>query len=235
MKILGIDSSGLVSSVAVLEEETLLGERMTNLKKTHSETLMPALSGLLSDLSLTVSDLNGIAVAAGPGSFTGLRIGSATAKGLALVSGIPIVPVPTVDAMAWNLWGASGLICPMMDARRDRVYTGVYTFTDGELCAVLPQCVMELEELYRFLSERSEPVTLLGDGADKYRKQLDEWTDFPISYAPATQNRQRAGSVAVLGRRLLLEGKGQEGRLHHPDYLLFSQAEQERMKKENNS
>ena len=138
MKILALDSSGLVASVAVLEDDALLAEYTMNYKKTHSQTLLPMLDEMAKMIDLDLNTIDAIAVAGGPGSFTGLRIGSATAKGLGLALSIPIIPVPTVDALAYNLYGSDKLICPIMDARRNQVYTGIYRFEkDFEICGGL--------------------------------------------------------------------------------------------------
>ena len=132
MKILALDSSGLVASVAVMENDNLIAEYTMNYKKTHSQTLLPMLDEVKKMIELDLSTLDAIAVAAGPGSFTGLRIGSATAKGLGLALNLPIVPVKTVDALAYNLYGTDKLVCPLMDARRNQVYTGIYSFAKQE-------------------------------------------------------------------------------------------------------
>ena len=126
MKILGLDSSGIVASVAVVEDEILTAEYTVNYKKTHSQTLLPMLDEVAKMTELDLDTVDAIAVAGGPGSFTGLRIGSATAKGLGLALGKPLIHVPTMDAMGYCLYGASALICPMLDARRQQVYTGHY-------------------------------------------------------------------------------------------------------------
>ena len=126
MKILALDSSGLVASVDVVMDDELLGEYTINHKKTHSQTLLPMLDEVVKMIELDMSTIDVIAVSAGPGSFTGLRIGSATAKGLALALDKKIVSVPTVDAIAYNMWGSADLVCPLMDARRQQVYTGLY-------------------------------------------------------------------------------------------------------------
>ena len=118
MKILAIDSSGLVATVAVLEDDELIAEYTVNYKKTHSETLLPMLDEIKSMINLDLSEIDAIAVTKGPGSFTGLRIGSATVKGLAYALNVPIISVPTVDALSMNLWGSDKLIVPVMDARR---------------------------------------------------------------------------------------------------------------------
>lgn len=128
MKILAIDSSGLVASVAVTEDDNLIAEYTTNYKKTHSQTLLPMLDEVKKMIELDLNTIDAIAVSAGPGSFTGLRIGSATAKGLGLALNKPLIGVPTVDALAMNLYGTDQIICPLMDARRSQVYTGIYRF-----------------------------------------------------------------------------------------------------------
>ena len=126
MKILGIESSSLVASAAVVSDGILTAEYTVNFKKTHSQTLLPMIHEIVNMLEMDLRSLDAIAVAGGPGSFTGLRIGGATAKGLGLALKKPLVHVPTVEAMAYNLWGSSALVCPIMDARRNQVYTGLY-------------------------------------------------------------------------------------------------------------
>ena len=147
MKILALDSSGLVASVAVVSDNNLIGEYTINYKKTHSQTLLPMLDEVAKMTELDLKTIDFIAVSAGPGSFTGLRIGSATAKGLALALDKQIVSVPTVDALAYNLWGSADVVCPLMDARRQQTYTGLYDFTDGRMNTILPQCVVMIEEI----------------------------------------------------------------------------------------
>ena len=134
MKILSLDSSGMVASVAILEDERLLAEYTVNYKKTHSQTLLPMLQEIAQMVELDLETVDAIAVAGGPGSFTGLRIGSATAKGLGLALKKPLVHVPTLEGLAYNLFGTEKIICPMMDARRNQVYSGFYSFEwkDGE-------------------------------------------------------------------------------------------------------
>ena len=120
MKLLAIDSSGLVASVAIVSEETVIAEYTVNYKKTHSQTLLPMLDEIVKMLGMDLSEVDGIAVSAGPGSFTGLRIGSATAKGLGLALDKPIISIPTLEGLAYNLLGTHAMICPMMDARRNQ-------------------------------------------------------------------------------------------------------------------
>ena len=147
MKILAIDSSGLVASVAVVEDEILLAEFTIDYKKTHSQTLLPMLDQMTKMIELDLNSIDAIAVAGGPGSFTGLRIGSATAKGLGLALDKPLLHIPTVDALAYNLYGVETLICPIMDARRNQVYTGVYRFEGDQFCTIKEQEPMAIEKL----------------------------------------------------------------------------------------
>ena len=133
MKILGLDSSGIVASVAIVEDDALIAEYTVNYKKTHSQTLLPMLDEIAKMTELDLNSIDAIAVAAGPGSFTGLRIGSATAKGLGLALKKPLIAIPTVEGLAYNLYDIPGLICPIMDARRKQVYTGFYRFEGSEM------------------------------------------------------------------------------------------------------
>ena len=202
MKILALDSSGLVASVAVVEDDQLLAEYTVNYKKTHSQTLLPMLDEIAKMIELDLETIDAIAVAAGPGSFTGLRIGSATAKGLGLALKKPLIPVPTVDALAYNLYDSTGVICPMMDARRKQVYTGIYRFADHELVTVSRQKAIAVEELIRELNALGEAVIFLGDGVTVYQEMLKENMQVPYSFAPAHLNKQRAGAVGALAENI---------------------------------
>lgn len=233
MKILALDSSGLVASVALLQDETLVAEYTMNYKKTHSQTLLPMLDEIRKAVDLDLETLDAIAVAAGPGSFTGLRIGSATAKGLGLALHKPLIGVPTLEALAYNLYDTpeDTLICPIMDARRKQVYTGIYAFKDHRLVTVRNQEALPMEELIRELNALGKKVIFLGDGVPVFREMISEKCQAPCSYAPAHLNRQRAGAVAALGAVYYEEGKIQTPEEHQPEYLRVSQAERERAKR----
>ena len=231
MRILGIESSSLVASAAVVENEVTLAEYTVNYKKTHSQTLLPMIDEMLRLLDMEPSAVDAIAVSGGPGSFTGLRIGSATAKGLGLALKKPLIHVPTLDAMAYGLFGASGLICPMMDARRQQVYTGIYRFEE-RFEIVMEQSALAVADLAERLNALGERVIFLGDGVPVYEKQLAETLTVPYCFAPAHVNRQRAASVAALGAVYFAEGKAETAAEHKPDYLRKSQAEREREEKE---
>ena len=234
MKILALDSSGLVASVAVVEDNQLLAEYTVNYKKTHSQTLLPMLDAIAQMTELDLNTIDAIAVAGGPGSFTGLRIGSATAKGLGLALNKPLVHIPTVDALAYNLYGTDKIICPLMDARRNQVYTGIYEFRGEELVALEPQMAVGIEEIAQKLCELGREVIFLGDGVPVFRQRLTEelMKDVPFSFAPAHVNKQRAGAVAMLAVSYVRAGKTESAAEHRPDYLRLSQAERERLEKE---
>ena len=232
MKVLGIDSSGLVASVAVVEDDILLAEYTVNYKKTHSQTLLPMLKEIGDMINLDLNSLDAIAIAAGPGSFTGLRIGSATAKGLGLALDKPIIPVPTVDGLAYDLWGTDKIVCPIMDARRNQVYTGIYEFCDGKLQILENQMAVSVTEIAEKLNALGREVIFLGDGVPVYRKTLAEVMKIPYSFAPAHMNRQRASVAAVLGAQYYVQGRAESAMEHKPDYLRLSQAERERKERE---
>ena len=232
MKILAVDSSGLVASVAVVEDDILLAEYTMNYKKTHSQTLLPMLNEVKKMIDLDLNSVDAIAVASGPGSFTGLRIGSATVKGLGLALDKPIVEVPTLEGLAYNLCGTTHLVCPLMDARRNQVYTGVYSFEpDAEgwkMVTAKAQCAVDVTEILESLNELGQPVIFLGDGVPVYREQIAKLCKVPYTFAPAGMNRQRAASVGCLGVLYAKEGKCVTAAEHQPEYLRKSQAERER-------
>lgn len=229
MKILGLDSSGLVASVAVVEGENLLAEYTVNYKKTHSQTLLPMLDEIVRMTELDLNTIDAIAIAGGPGSFTGLRIGSATAKGLGLALGKPLVQIPTVDGLAYNLWGCRDLVCPLMDARRNQTYTGLYDFAEGKMQVVRKQCAVGIEEIIGIINAQERSVVFLGDGVPVFREFIQEHCTVPYAFAPAHMNKQRGASVASLAVLYFQEGKLQTAAEHRPDYLRLSQAERERL------
>ena len=232
MKLLVLDSSGLVASVALIEDDQLIAEYTTGNKLTHSQTLLPMLDEVIKRTSFEIEDIDAVAVAKGPGSFTGLRIGAATAKGLGLALDKPIIPVPTVDGLAYQLFGTSMIICPMMDARRKQVYTGIYRFEEHQLMTLKEQWAAPIEELLEELNQRGEMVTFLGDGVPVFRELIAEKLQVPYSFAPAHVNKQRAAAVAALGSIYYKEGRTETAMEHIPEYLRVSQAERERAERE---
>lgn len=234
MRILAIDSSGLVATVAVVEEENeiskTIAEYTINYKKTHSQTLLPMLDEIVKMTDMNLDTIDAIAVAGGPGSFTGLRIGSATAKGLGLALKKPLIHIPTVDGLAYNLCYTDRIICPIMDARRNQVYTGIYQMDGDKLQVLEAQMAVEIDELAKKLCTYGKPVIFLGDGVPVHKDRLEKelMTNYDIAFAPTHMNQQRAAAVGMLGIQYYKEGKTETAMEHKPDYLRVSQAERER-------
>ncbi len=228
MKILGIESSSLVASAAIWEDDVIIAEYTVNFKKTHSQTLLPMIQEICRMTEQDLSTLDAIAIAEGPGSFTGLRIGSATAKGLGLALGIPLIPVPTLDAMAYQCYGAGALLCPMMDARRNQVYNGIYRWEEGSFLVEVPTRALDIDELLQELNRGETPVIFLGDGVPVHRERIRQQIKVPYTLAPATVNRNRGGAVAALGAVRFQAGIRQTAAEHAPVYLRPSQAERVR-------
>lgn len=230
MRILGIESSSLVASVAIVTDDMLTAEYTVNFKKTHSQTLLPMIDEMIGMLEIEMDTVDAIAVSAGPGSFTGLRIGSATAKGLGLALKKPLIHIPTVDAMAFSIFGTDSIICPLMDAKRSQVYTGLYEFRD-EFKVLKPQCAVSIEEIIEVLNKMDRPVIFLGDGVPPAEEMIKENLKIPYQFAPSFCNRQRAGAVAALGALYYKEGKSETAEQHQPEYLRMAQAERERLER----
>ena len=232
MIILALDSSGLTASVAILEDDNLLGEYTICYKKNHSQTLLPMLDEVVRMLELDLEAVDGIAIAAGPGSFTGLRIGGATAKGLGLALNKPLLSVPTLDALAYNLYGTEGVICPLMDARRNQTYTGIYAWEKGRFQTIQESEAVAIEDILDALNQLGKPVTFLGDGVPVFREMIEKQLVVPYQFAPAHLSKQRASAVAALGYYYMKEGRSESAAVHRPEYLRLSQAERERKEKE---
>lgn len=233
MKVLAFDSSGLVASVAIVNDKDLVAEYTVNYKKTHSQTLLPMLDEISKMLNLDLKEVDAIAVAEGPGSFTGLRIGSATVKGLGMVLDIPIIPVPTVDGLAYNLYKTKGVICPLMDARRNQVYTGIYKWDQDEFVVLSEQKAVGIEEIAKEINQINEEVIFLGDGVSVFEGQLKEMIKVPYTFAPPHVSKQRAGAIGALGLEMYKKGTMIDSDVFSPTYLRKSQAERELEKKKN--
>ena len=232
MKLLAVDSSGMTASVAILENDLITAEYTVNYKKTHSQTLLPMLEEISEMIELDMNSIDAIAVAAGPGSFTGLRIGSAMVKGLAEALDKPVIPIPTVDGLAANLYATDKVICPIMDARRNQTYTGLYEYVkneDGyEQKCLTAQCAVAITDIIEKINELGREVIFLGDGVPVFKEIIAGQIKVPYSFAPASCNRQRAAALAVLALKAYKEGKTESAVEHAPDYLRLSQAERER-------
>ncbi len=220
MKILALDSTANTSSVAILEDDTLIAVYTVNTENTHSETLLPMVKQILNSASLTVDDIDVFAVANGPGSFTGVRIGVATVKGLAFGKNKRCVAVSTTEALSVNLEGFDGIVCPIMNARRGQVYTCIYK--NGE--AQIDECCMMLDELVPMLEKYGEKIYFTGDGysltleKDIKNKQI----------TPEYLRYSNAYGVGKVAYRKVLKGEYTTDSDLRVNYLRKPQAERER-------
>ncbi len=228
MRILAVESSAVTASVAILTDNVLTAEYTINYKKTHSQTLLPMIDEICKMTETEPESFDLIAVSIGPGSFTGLRIGAATGKGMALALGKDMAAVPTLEAMAYNVYGSSKVICPVMDAKRQHLYTGIYDFDEsGALRVIKEQSLLSYDELCSALNALKRPVILLGDGVDVAKSAFEAGLTCEYEIAPAHICTQRAASVAIAARAMYERGETVSAEELHPDYLRPSQAERE--------
>lgn len=235
MKILAIESSALTASVAVMDETTLLAEYTINYKKTHSQTLLPMIEEILSMIEMEADDIDVIAVSEGPGSFTGLRIGAATGKGIALALDKKMVSVPTLKAMAYNYIESEHIICPIMDAKRNHAYAGLFKFNGGVIETIEDTMLISYEELVGEVKKHldsNKKIIFLGDGVDVAGELLKRELGDCCIIASQHQKTQRAGSVARLALDMANNNQFTDADVLKPDYLRPSQAEREREEKE---
>ena len=229
MKILAIDTSGQVASVALMEDKKLIAEFSMNYKMTHSQTIMPMVDEVMKMVEMNMGEIDYIACASGPGSFTGLRIGAATAKGLAHGLNKPIVPVPTLEALAYNIFDTEKIICPIMDARRNQVYTCLYQWEAQQMKPLMEQMAVSIEEILDIVSQYQKETVFLGDGVAVHEEILRQNPMFLL--APVHCRLQRAGCVAAAAAEAAKQGKAIAGKDFVPFYLRLSQAEREKKEK----
>ncbi len=231
MKILAIDTTGLVASCAIVADTHVIAETSLCAGYTHTETLMPLVKTMFDTTKLSVGDMDAIAVSVGPGSFTGLRIGISTAKGLAAGAGLGMVAVSSLDGLAYNMINANGLVVPIMDARRNQVYTAVYSTWKYQLESFTEHMAVGIDELIEIvesLDGADGGATFLGDGVKVHEDLLSE---HGFSIAPPHQMLQRAASIGALGIEAVKRGQVVAPELIKPTYLRLSQAE--RMQQQN--
>lgn len=233
MKILAVDTSSQSASCAVGEDELLLGEFYTNVKLTHSQTIMPMMNDLLRQTRLTLSDIDAFAVTTGPGSFTGLRIGISAVKGIAHGTGKPCIAVPTLKALAYNMIGTDDcLVAPVLDARRNQVYTTLYKWTSGVGEQLFADDAISVPALGERLAAYQEIVYLVGDGAKLCHQQLKEALPNLRLPAPALAYT-RASSVALAAYHMAQVNQMVAAQELAPSYLRLPQAEREALEKQN--
>ena len=225
MKILALETATIAGSVAVVDDiKGLIGEVRVDVRVAHSERLMPSIEWLLNASGLTINDIDAIGVSIGPGSFTGLRIGLSTAKGLAFSTGKPLVPVKTLDAFARTLVYCSYTICPMLDARKNEVYAGLYKW-EGDLCNnIVPGTAVDPEELLNKI-KGSGPILFTGDGALKYREVIEKILKKDAIFAPSYRMSPAASSVAEIAFEILEQGGLPDPVSIVPFYIRKSEAE----------
>ena len=232
MLILAFETSAKAASVALTENGKLLGESYQNTGLTHSQTLMVMAEDALKQCGKTAADVEAVAVAAGPGSFTGVRIGVAAAKGFAWGKEIPCYGVSTLEAMAESLGIFDGYVCPCMDARRAQVYNALFRAEKGKLTRVTEDRAIALADLKEELKKLDKPIFLVGDGANLCYNTLSE--EVPALVLPPEHRiHQRAVGVAILAQRLFDAGITPNGGELAPNYLRLSQAEREKLEREN--
>ena len=205
MIVLSIDSSSKVATVALLKDDVLLGEYVLNDKKEHSLILMPLIDELLKECGVSIDDIDGYVVSKGPGSFTGLRIGMATIKGMSFGSDKPYISISSLDALAYSVSSFNGIICPVMDALRENVYTALYKNIDGKLEKILDYTPMDVCDLLTLLKEKGEEVIFTGDGLLKHKEYIKENFENP-RFAPNHLSIVRASALGELGVNLLSNG-----------------------------
>ncbi|HHW91663.1 MAG TPA: tRNA (adenosine(37)-N6)-threonylcarbamoyltransferase complex dimerization subunit type 1 TsaB [Firmicutes bacterium] len=225
MLILAVDTATTVASVALVEGERLVAEEVLNIpQKTHSERLLPVLVRILAGTGVEIEQVDGIAVSAGPGSFTGLRIGLGTGKGLAQALNKPLVTVPTLDALAYNYYFPETLVCPLLDAKQGYIYTALYWGGKAGLERLTDYLALTPEELTGYLEGRDEPVIFLGDGIDLCGAAVSKLQGRAF-LVPEASRLPRASSVAFLGRQALAENPGGVPLTAQPLYVRKSAAE----------
>lgn len=229
MLVLGIETATLVAGVALYGKDKVISEHFINNRKTHSQNLMPMVKEVLEEGGITPKDLDGIAVSMGPGSFTGLRIGMATAKTLGQVLNKPVIGVPTLDALANNLFGVSGIICPILDAKKNQVYSAFYQMEEGKLGLQTEYMAIGVEEVCAKIrtqvSLNGGKVTFLGDGVPVFKELILQELGDVAQFANDINSLPRGASIAQLGHAYLAQGKTDSYISLQPLYIRQSEAE----------
>jgi len=222
MHILGIETSTKTGSVAVVSDQGVIAQYSLNLEVTHSERLMSTVDRVLSDTGMLLSQMSGFAVAIGPGSFTGLRIGVSTVKGLALATGKPVAGVPTLKALAWNLPHAAYPVCPMLDARKNEVYAALFAYEGHAQIQTMAETVMPLEQLVELLPNR---IIFTGEASHRYRNELESLFRERALFAPYSALLPSAASVAEIGLAMIANNTCADPDSLAPIYIRRPEAE----------
>ncbi|MFZ7120562.1 MAG: tRNA (adenosine(37)-N6)-threonylcarbamoyltransferase complex dimerization subunit type 1 TsaB [Eubacteriaceae bacterium] len=225
MNILAIDTATMVSSVAIINDEKLLCEITINSKKNHSEKLILLIDDMIKNCDISINDVDIFTCTIGPGSFTGLRIAISTIKGLAQSLDKPVIGISTLESLAFNLPYADGIICPIIDAQRNNVYTGLYEWENGKLICLLKDNVMEIENLFQTISKMNKNIYITGDAIKKIPQDLIKNKSNNIYITPIIFQMPKGGSLANLALIKAKEGMIQSYTELEPNYIRKSQAE----------
>lgn len=231
MLIFGIDTCCMAATAGIVEDGRLVAQTVVNRGKTHSQIMMPAVEEMFKIAQISPKDIDCFAAAVGPGSFTGVRIGVATAKALAQGVNKPCAAVSTLEALAVQNCMFDGILAPILDARRDQVYTALFKSKKGELERLCPDCAMALDDLVAKLLEMDEPVLFMGDGIFPFGDTVREKLGDRAYIAPCTTNMNLGGSVALLGEQMFKAGKTVTYGELVPSYVRLSQAERDLLEK----
>ncbi|KAB3532065.1 tRNA (adenosine(37)-N6)-threonylcarbamoyltransferase complex dimerization subunit type 1 TsaB [Alkaliphilus serpentinus] len=227
MKLLALDTSSMVATVAIMEEDKLIAETVLNHKKTHSSQLMPLIKEALDNCGLTPADIDYFAASLGPGSFTGLRIGITTIKAMAQALNKPVVGVSTLDALAYNLPCSEGILCPIIDAQRDNLYTARYKWKKQELNRISDYDILHIDELIDVLNNQNEKIIFLGDGINQFQQILEGSLKEKALFPHNALSIPRASSIGGLALIQIKEGNVQKAEELLPIYMRKSQAEKQ--------
>lgn len=222
MKILSIETSTMLGGVAIMDETGLVAEIRLNVKTTHSERLMTAIDSVLRLANIGISDIDAFCLSIGPGSFTGLRIGLSTIKGFAFATGKPVVAVPTLDAFAWNFPFSRYPVCPMLDARKKEVYTGLYEWNGDGFKKIIPELSVRPGD---FIRDIKGPVIFAGEGASLYRDAILSIKGSEAIFSPPQLDVPSASAVAYLGLKKAINGEFSDPVTLTPFYIRKSEAE----------
>ncbi|MEK7204314.1 MAG: tRNA (adenosine(37)-N6)-threonylcarbamoyltransferase complex dimerization subunit type 1 TsaB [candidate division NC10 bacterium] len=222
MLVLGVETSTMQGGVALVGDDRLISEYLLNVEATHSERLLPAIDRMLCDAGVGLDAVSGIAVSIGPGSFTGLRIGLSTVKGLAYAAGIPVVGVPTLEALAWTVPCAVEQVCPVLDARKHEVYAALFRYERGVLVRLMEDAALAPDTL---CSKIRKPTLFLGDGLAAYGEMFRRLLGDRMLVPPLASRGARPACVADLGRHRLMRGERDSADSLVPRYLRPSEAE----------
>jgi len=226
MKILGMDTSTLMTTVAITDDQKLLGEYSLSVDMSHSEMLVPMIKSTLDGLKIHIDDIDLFTISIGPGSFTGLRIALATAKGFAIANNKPIIGVPTLEALSYNICSESHIV-PMIDARRDRVFSGVYKWNGNILEVVKQDDAFDIVEYCSYLNKNYDKIYVNGNGSIAYKNIISEVLRDKVIFAPFNLNYIRASSICEIAYQRFKNGKIDDVDNLKPVYLRESQAERQ--------